>query len=137
MPADPLALEWRNPAALHHRPGSQNLAAEVLDQSRSYCLAFKLLVATGTHDQPHVKAEAATGGGRKATLYKGLVICTQSPTGLMAWQNRVTRAQPPGLNLVEIPFETSKNLIIFVSEREQTKANGSISGCGRGAAPRD
>ena len=45
-----------------------------------------------THDQVHVKTEAAGGGVRKASLYKGLVVGTQSPMRLMASRNRV--AQP-------------------------------------------
>jgi len=62
-----------------------------------------------THDQPHVKTEAAGGGGRKTSLYPGLVVRTGSPVSLLAWQEGAARAQPPRRYLVMNPFETSKS----------------------------
>ncbi len=36
----------------------------------------------GSHERPHVKAVAAVGDGRKASLYMGLVMRTSSPVRL-------------------------------------------------------
>ncbi len=61
------------------------------------------------HDQPHVKTEAAAGGGRKASLYMGLVMRTQSPMRLRAWGSLAILAHHGRRNLVWNPLETSKN----------------------------
>ncbi len=78
-------------------------------------------------DQPHVKTEAAAGGGRKASLYMGLVMRTESPTRLGASGSPAALAHHGGRNLVRNPLETSKNpkflflgsgkLLSFVSHR--------------------
>ncbi len=61
------------------------------------------------HDQPHVKTEAAAGGGRKASLYMGLVMRTQSPMRLRASGRPAALAHQGVRNLVRNPLETSKN----------------------------
>ncbi len=61
------------------------------------------------HDQTHVKTEAAAGGGRKASLYMGLIMRTESPTRLGASGSPAALAHHGGRNLVRNPFETSKN----------------------------
>ncbi len=58
--------------------------------------------------QPHVKTEAAAGGGRKASLYMGLGKRTQSPTGSPA-----ALARHGDRDLVRNPLETSKNLFYW------------------------
>ncbi len=69
------------------------------------------------HDQPHVKTEAAAGGGRKASLYLGLVMRTQSPMSLRATGGPAAVAHHGSRNLVRNPLETSKNLF-FAGPRD-------------------
>ncbi len=66
------------------------------------------------HDQPHVKTEAAAGGGRKASLYMGLVMRTQSPMRLRASGRPAALAHQGVRNLVRNPLETSKNRFYLI-----------------------
>ncbi len=66
--------------------------------------------------QPHVKTEAAAGGGRKASLYMGLGKRTQSPMRLRASGSPAALARHGDRDLVRNPHETSKNLIKQVNE---------------------
>ncbi len=59
--------------------------------------------------QPHVKTEAAVGGGRKASLYMGLGKRTQSPMRRRASGSPAALARHGERDLVRNPLETSKN----------------------------
>ncbi len=54
----------------------------------------------GSHDQPHVKAVAAVGGGRKASLYMGLVMRPSSPVRLGLAKHHPAHRNIPRRNLL-------------------------------------
>ena len=62
------------------------------------------------HEQPHVKTEAAAGGGRRASLYMRLAMRAQSPVRSTALPSPAACAKHQSRNPVPNPLATSKNL---------------------------
>ena len=69
------------------------------------------------HEQPHVKAEAAAGGGRKASLYMGLLVRTPSPTRRWLGESGLLLLSPPAGNWSRFHLKRRRTTKLFRAVR--------------------